>query len=356
MSKILNIARRASTVARFANKGATYNFLTNENNKKPNQDVVGIGQFTNESFSTNPREFLRKLSADMARKLAGDERLNSSGSTCNVSVVADGKLRILSLGDSPTYVSIRDENGNRMSIKLTQDHKFSDREFSNKFKTEKDARGVVRYKGLSVPCLGHNHDEEIAKTEPRILEYDFRHLPGMASMMGIGSKISAIDLFVASDGLCEMNLDESSIDSVEITTSQLALMENDKMRFLKSSARQDGLSKVIALSENPAESLMENALANNSQDNISVAHVSFSSEYLQNLISGKNQSSPIAIFVFDGNGQNGHIAAEKLSEIVRENMQLAPIEGLPLRLPNPSLSPDALALEPLRGVIDRQRR
>lgn len=351
---------RAMSSAAFKSKspqGVGYSFTTEQNQKPSNQDVAGMGQFK-EFSPKNPRDFLQELSTKMAQSLAKDERFNSSGSTCNVTIIAGNKLYILSFGDSPTSVSIKDANGNRISVKLTQDHAFSDPEIEAQFKgAQTDMNGVSRYQGLAVPCFGHNRDEKIAAVAPRIYEYDLKFLPAMASFMGIGSKVTQLDLVVASDGLCEANAGESwggSIASGITTSHEVVKGANGKMQFLKSGAAEDVFSRVIDQSpENAVEGLMKEASSNNSQDNISVAHFTLSNEELQKLIAGENQNPPTAIFVFDGNGVNGHLAAEELAQIVCRELQLEPIAGLPLKTtghlehdnPNPTAAKGAGATQ-----------
>ena len=190
LSRTSSFAKAAISNVRRASGVVSHGFATSENNKEPNQDFVGMGTSTSPDFIGNPEGFLKEIMTKASESLR-DQKFRRSGTTCNITAIDKDAIRIISFGDSPTVISIKDENGKRVSVKATQDHKFSDPELIDKFKVIFDHNGVERCEGLAVPCLGHNA-KAISTVEPRFYEYRFSHFASTAAVIGLDPKLSEL--------------------------------------------------------------------------------------------------------------------------------------------------------------------
>ncbi len=298
--------RMSSTIKKTA---PSFDSCTTEGSK-PNQDYFSCQTITNPSIIENPKEAARKAIEAASLSLASDKKFSNSGTTLTTTIIVNNNIAVASIGDSAAFLILKDVNGGELSIKLTQEHSFSDPEIAETFKKElaADGRAKKRLNGLSVPCLGHNYDPRIAKTSPRIRLFDLNKI-----LEASGLDLEYYKVFVASDGIFEVDL--SCIGS-QAPRASIEVFDKGKSLAYKHNPTPGNISAA-----NSAKEIVEQARENGSQDNATVAMAKFNTE--------KNPDEATVLMVADGNGVNGGEAAKTAIEAAKTALHSPSINPKP---------------------------
>jgi serine/threonine protein phosphatase PrpC len=266
---------------------------------------------------------------------------SGSGSTVTLLYVGEETVSMESLGDSPIIAVFKGSDGQAASCVLNPQQSIESLNFSG---AKKDSNGTLRANGVSVACAGHGG--LFANVQAFSAEHNTKEdLLRTAKALGIKDPTEVV-LLVASDGIFDSSPGKYGGNKAVSVSHTRKTNPRGKVVFEEKNAESTLEEAVFGGDMSPKEvatRLLELVSGANPNDDATIA-VAFSGS-VQDL---KNTQPTLAI-VADGNGRNGHIAAQAAVEIAQQTITgQTPIN--PNSNPHPLSSKNNSSLENRRNI------